>query len=153
METRFVGIDVSKLALDFDCLPVAGPQQFTNDVEGIATPVDLLKDSGVERIVLEATGGYEAAVASASAVAKLPVAVVNPKQVRDFAKATGHLAKTDRLDAKLLALFAERIMPPLRALPDEARRDLADLLGRRTQLIAMRSNNRAIRPVADSPNG
>jgi len=89
---------------------VGSPQQFANDVEGIAALVDLLKDSGVERIVLEATGGYEAAVASALAVAKLPVAVVNPKQVRDFAKVTGHLAKTDRLDAKLLTLFAERIM-------------------------------------------
>lgn len=148
METKFVGIDVSKLTLDFDCLPVGSPQQFANDVEGIAALVNLLKDSGVERIVLEATGGYEAAVASALAVAQLPVAVVNPKSVRDFAKATGHLAKTDRLDAQLLALFAERIMPPLRALPDEAQRALADLLGRRTQLIAMRAQEKARLTIA-----
>ena len=127
METKFVGIDVSKLTLDFDCLPVSAPLQFANDAVGIAALVDLLKGSGVERIVIEATGGYETAVASALAVAKLPVVVVNPKQVRDFAKATGSLAKTDRLDAKLLALFGERIMPPL---PDEAQRALADLLDR-----------------------
>jgi transposase len=143
METKFVGIDVSKLTLDFDCLPVSAPQQFANDVDGIVALVDLLKGSGVERIVIEATGGYETAVASALAVAKLPVVVVNPKQVRDFAKATGSLAKTDRLDAKLLALFGERIMPPLRTLPDEAQRALADLLDRRSQLVAMRAQEKA----------
>ena len=106
----------------------------------------MLKGSGVERIVIEATGGYETAVASALAVAKLPVVVVNPKQVRDFAKATGSLAKTDRLDAKLLALFGERIMPPLRTLPDEAQRALADLLDRRSQLVVMRAQEKA-RPL------
>ena len=82
-------------------------------------------------------------MASALAVAKLPVVVVNPKQVRDFAKATGSLAKTDRLDARLLALFGERIMPPLRMLPDEAQRALADLLDRRSQLVAMRAQEKA----------
>lgn len=143
METKFVGIDVSKLALDFDCLPVSAPQQFANDAVGIGVLVALLQGSGVERIVIEATGGYETALASALAVAKLPVVVVNPKQVRDFAKATGRLAKTDRLDAKVLALFCERIMPPLRALPDEAQRALADLLDRRSQLVAMRAQEKA----------
>ena len=143
METKFVGIDVSKLTLDFDCLPLGAPQQFTNDAEGIGALVELLKGSGVERIVIEATGGYETAVASALAVAKLPVVVVNPKQVRDFAKATGSLAKTDRLDAKLLALFGERIVPPLRTLPDEAQRALADLMVRRTQLVVMRAQEKA----------
>lgn len=143
METKFVGIDVNKSVLDFDCLPVSAPRQFNNDAEGIVALVDLLKDSGVERIVVEATGGYETAVASALAVAGLPVVVVNPKQVRDFAKAMGHFAKTDRLDAKVLALFAERIKPPLRTLPDEAQRALADVLGRRSQLVAMRAQEKA----------
>lgn len=143
METKFVGIDVNKSVLDFDCLPVSAPRQFANDAEGIVALVDLLKDSGVERIVIEATGGYETAVASALAVAGLPVVVVNPKQVRDFAKAMGHFAKTDRLDAKVLALFAERIKPPLRALPDEAQRALADVLGRRSQLVVMRAQEKA----------
>jgi transposase len=143
MEAKFVGIDVSKLTLDFDCLPLSAPQQFSNDTDGIGALVELLKGSGVERIVIEATGGYETAVASALAVAKLPVVVVNPKQVRDFAKATGSLAKTDRLDAKLLALFGERILPPVRTLPDEAQRALADLTDRRMQLVVMRAQEKA----------
>lgn len=143
METKFVGIDVSKLTLDFDCLPVSAAQQFSNDAVGIAALVALLQDSGVERIVIEATGGYETATASALAVAQLPVVVVNPKQVRDFAKAMGHFAKTDKLDAKVLALFGERLQPALRALPDEAQRTLADLLGRRNQLVDMRAQEKA----------
>lgn len=142
METKFVGIDVSKLTLDFDCLPVSAPQQFANDAEGIAALVALLRGSKVECIVIEATGGYETTVASALAVAKLPVVVVNPKRVRDFAKSMGHFAKTDRLDAKVLALFGERIKPPLRALPDEAQRALGDLLDRRTQLVNMRAQEK-----------
>jgi len=143
MKTKFVGIDVSKSVLDFDCLPVSATRQFSNDAEGIAALVNLLKDSGVDRIVIEATGGYETAVGSALAVAGLPVVVVNPKQVRDFAKAMGHFAKTDRLDAKVLALFGERIKPPLRKLPDEAQRALADVLGRRSQLVVMRAQEKA----------
>lgn len=142
METKFVGIDISKLTLDFDCLPVSAAQQFTNDAAGIAVLVALLQDSGVERIVIEATGGYETAVASALAVATLPVVVVNPRQVRDFAKAMGHFAKTDRLDAKLLALFGERMKPALRTLPDDAQRALSDLLGRRSQLVFMRAQEK-----------
>ena len=143
METKFVGIDVRKSVLDLDCLPVSATRQFSNDAEGIAALVNLLKDSGVDRIVIEATGGYETAVGSALAVAGLPVVVVNPKQVRDFAKAMGHFAKTDRLDAKVLALFGERIKPPLRKLPDEAQRALADVLGRRSQLVVMRAQEKA----------
>ena len=143
METRFVGIDISKLTLDFDCLPISATQQYANDAVGIATVVALLQNSGVERIVIEATGGWEMAVVSALAVAKLPVVVVNPKQVRDFAKAMGHFAKTDKLDAKVLALFGERMRPALRTLPDEAQRALADLLGRRLQLVTMRAQEKA----------
>ena len=143
METKFVGIDVSKLTLDFDCLPVSAAQPFANDAVGVAAVVTLLQDRGVERIVVEATGGWEIAIVSALAVAKLPVVVVNPKQVRDFAKASGHFAKTDRLDAKVLALFGERMKPMLRALPDEAQRALADVLGRRLQLVTMRAQEKA----------
>ncbi|MBI3715357.1 MAG: IS110 family transposase [Betaproteobacteria bacterium] len=143
METKYVGIDVSKLTLDFDCLPVSTPQPFANDSLGIEALVALLKDSGVERIVIEATGGYETAVVSALAIAQLPVVVVNPRQVRDFAKAMGHFAKTDRLDAKVLALFGERMKPALRRLPGEAQRALADLLARRSQLVFMRAQEKA----------
>ena len=142
METKFVGIDVSKLTLDFDCLPVSTSQQYTNDAVGIAALVASLKGSGVERIVVEATGGYETAVVSALAVAGLPVVVVNPKQVRDFAKAMSHFAKTDKLDAKVLALFGERMKPPLRAFQDAAQRALADVLNRRLQLVTMRAQEK-----------
>ena len=142
METKFVGIDVSKLTLDFDCLPDSTAQPFVNDAGGIAALVARLEGSGVERIVVEATGGWETAVVSALAVAKLPVVVVNPKQVRDFAKAMGLFAKTDRLDAKVLALFGERMKPALRVLPDEAQRALADVLGRRLQLVTMRAQEK-----------
>ena len=142
METKFVGIDVSKLTLDFDCLPDSTAQPFVNDAGGIAALVAQLEGSGVERIVVEATGGWETAVVSALAVAKLPVVVVNPKQVRDFAKAMGLFAKTDRLDAKVLALFGERMKPALRVLPDEAQRALAYVLGRRLQLVTMRAQEK-----------
>ncbi len=142
METKFVGIDVSKLTLDFDCLPVSESQPFGNDAVGIAALVALLQNSGVERIVVEATGGFEVAVVSALAVVGLPVVVVNPKQVRNFAKAMGHFAKTDKLDAKVLALFGQRMTPPLRTLPDAAQRALADVLNRRLQLVTMRAQEK-----------
>jgi transposase len=143
MEAKYVGIDVSKLTLDFDCLPVSAARQFANETGGVAALVALLQDSGVERIVIEATGGYETAVVSALAAAGMPVVVVNPKQVRDFAKAKGHFAKTDKLDAKVLALFGERMKPPLRTLANEAQRGLADVLNRRLQLVTMRAQEKA----------
>ena len=92
--------------------------------------------------MVEATGGFEVAVVSALAVVGLPVVVVNPKQVRDFAKAMGHFAKTDKLDAKVLALFGQRMTPPLRTLPDAAQRALADVLNRRLQLVTMRAQEK-----------
>ena len=143
MEAKYVGIDVSKATLDVDCLPVSAPQQFANDTQGIAALVKSIKGSDVQRIVLEATGGYETAAAAALAAAGLPVVVINPKRVRDFAKAKGILAKTDRLDAQVLAAFGRDIAPPVRALPDQAQRELAELLDRRMQLVAMRAQEKA----------
>lgn len=143
MEAKFVGIDVSKATLDLDCLPVSAAQQFSNDAHGIDALVSLLKGSGVERIVLEATGGYETAVAVALAAVGLPVVVMNPKRVRDFAKASGVLAKTDRIDARVLALFGQVIAPPIRTMPDATQRELAQLLDRRMQLVAMRAMEKA----------
>lgn len=143
MEAKFVGVDVSKAILDFDCLPISAAQQFSNDARGIGALVSLLKDSGVERIVLEATGGYETAAAVALAAAGLPVVVMNPKRVRDFAKASGILAKTDRIDARVLASFGQVIAPPIRTLPDQTQRELAQLLDRRMQLVTMRAQEKA----------
>jgi transposase len=93
--------------------------------------------------VMEASGGFETAAASALSAAGLPVVVVNPKQVRDFAKAMRIVAKSDRIDARVLALFAQRIRPQVRGLPDQDQRDLTELLDRRSQLVSIRSQERA----------
>jgi transposase len=107
----FVGIDVSKARLDVALRPGAESFSVTNNQRGLATLVKRLKNLGVSRIVLEASGGYEIAAAAELAAAALPVAVVNPRQVRDFARATGRLAKTDAIDARVLAHFGELIQP------------------------------------------
>jgi transposase len=139
METAAVcvGIDVAKDHLDV-AVGADGPAwSVTNDEAGIGALLEDLQARPCELVVLEATGGFEVAVASALAALSLPVVVINPRQVRDFARATGQLAKTDRLDARILALFAERIRPEPRPLPTEAARLLDALLTRRRQLIAM----------------
>ena len=113
-----VGIDVSKARLDVALRPGDEGFAVTNNQRGIATLVKRLKKLCVSRVVLEASGGYEIAAAGELAAAGLPVAVVNPHQVRDFARATGRLAKTDAIDARVLAHFAEVIQPQARPLPD-----------------------------------
>ena len=111
----------------------------TNDDVGIAALVERLQAVQPKLIVLEATGGYQLAAVSTLAAAGLPVAVVNPRQARDFAKATGQLAKTDALDARALAHFAEAVRPTPRPLPDAQADELRALLARRRQLVAMRT--------------
>lgn len=147
MDIKAVGIDVSKTTLDVDTLPERGARQFSNDEAGISALLAYLAEHNaqgqIERVVLEATGGFETRVSIALAGAGLPVVVVNPKQVRDYAKACGILAKTDRLDAHVLARFGQQIRPPVRVLPDEAQREFADLLDRRSQLVAMRAQEKA----------
>jgi transposase len=135
--TLNIGIDVSKARLDVALRPTGRAWQVGNDPAGIADLVEHLATLAPDRIVLEATGGLEAPVAGALAVAGLPVAVVNPRQVRDFAKGTGRLAKTDALDAAVLAHFAEAVQPPPRPLPDAAAQHLSALLTRRSQLVEM----------------
>lgn len=136
MAEVYVGIDVAK-----DTLVVAdsGGQTWTvaHDAPGLTALTTRLTAQAPALIVLEATGGYEAAVAAALTVAGLGVAVVNPRQVRDFAKALGRLAKTDALDADVLARFAAQVRPPARALPDEAQADLRALVQRRAQVLEM----------------
>lgn len=135
-----VGIDVAQAELVIALRPSLEQWTVANTASGIETlraRLTALAPQTVVTVVLEATGGYERACAAALATAGFPVAVVNPRQVRDFAKATGQRAKTDRLDAAVLALFAERVSPQVRALPDEAQADLAALLLRRRQLTEM----------------
>jgi len=135
---QVVGIDVSKATLDVASLPVSEALQFSNDGSGIDDLTKRLKDSKADLVVMEATGGYETAAATALVAAGLRVAVVNPRQIRDFAKATGRLAKNDRIDAEVIAAFGQAIEPEIVRLPDEDARELEELLVRRRQLVAMR---------------
>ncbi len=132
----FVGIDVSQARLDIAIRPGAS-FSITHDESAIATLVEQLRALSPTLIVLEATGGMEIPLTSALAAAGLPVVVVNPRQVRDFAKASGQLAKTDVLDAQMLAQFAEVMRPQPRPLPDAEARALVALLTRRRQLVEM----------------
>ena len=135
----FVGIDVAKAQLDIALRPSGERWAVPNDASGVTTLVDRLQVLHPTLIVLEATGGLERAATSALAAAGLPVVVVNPRQARDFARATGQLAKTDALDARALAHFADVIRPTPRPLPDAQTQELRALLGRRQQLIGMRT--------------
>jgi transposase len=137
-QEAWLGIAVAKAWLDVATSdePV---RRVANDVAGIATLVAQLTAQRPRLIVLEATGGYETAVTAALVAAGLAVAVVNPRQVRDFARATGQLAKSDALDARVLALFAARVQPPSRPLPEAVAAALAALLARRRQVLEMRT--------------
>ncbi len=139
METGpvYVGIDVSKVQLDVAERPSGERVVIPHTEEGIAALVAQLRIRRPACVVLEATGGLQVPLASALAVGGIPVAVVNPRQVRDFAKATGQLAKTDAIDAQVLARFADAVRPTPRPLPDEATQQLGALLTRRRQLIEM----------------
>lgn len=133
----FVGIDVSKDRLDVHVRPSGEAFAVARAGEGLESLIADLRGRDVALVVLEATGGFEQSVAAALAGAGLPLAVVNPRQIRDFARATGRLAKTDALDAGIIALFAERIRPEPRPLAGPEAQVLAELVARRRQLIEM----------------
>jgi transposase len=135
----FVGIDVAKAQLEMALRPTGERWTVGNDDAGIAALVARLQALPPTLIVLEATRGYQRAVVAALAAAGLPVAVVNPRQARDCAKATGQLAKTDALDARALAHFAEAVRPTPRPLPAAQANELRALLARRRPLVAMRT--------------
>jgi transposase len=135
--SRFVGIDVAKARLDVHLRPSGEGFSVEHTERGLATLTEQLTALAPTLIALEATGGYEVTVAAALASARLPVAVVNPRQIRDFARATGHLAKTDALDARVIALFAEAVRPAARPLPDPQADALGELVARRRQLVDM----------------
>jgi transposase len=137
--TLYVGIDVSKATLDVAILPLGRHFVVSNDEVGIDELLGGLEDLRPILVVLEASGGYERPVAAAIAASGIAVAVVNPRQTRDFARATGKLAKTDALDAKALARFAEAVRPEPRALLEEEAREFQSILARRRQVIQMMS--------------
>ena len=133
----YVGIDVSKDQLDIAVRPTGETWSMPNDASGITEVVQRVAQLHPKLVVLEATGGLQMPVAAALASAGLPLAMVNPRQVRDFARATGRLAKTDRLDAQVLAHFAEAVRPTPYPLPDAQTQELTALLTRRHQVVEM----------------
>jgi transposase len=137
MSDDYLGIDVSKARLDVHDGASDVASTFSNNESGIAALVSYAKLLAPRLIVLEATGGLERALIAMLLAAQLPVAVVNPRQVRDFARASGQRAKTDRIDARVLAHFARAIQPVQRPFPDEAAQAFADQLTRRRQLVEM----------------
>jgi transposase len=137
MEQPSVGVDVAKERLDVHVRPEGERFTVPADEGGLQELVRQLQRVGPGVVVLEATGGYEVPVAAALAAAGVPVAIVNPRQVRDFARATGRLAKTDALDAETLARFGEAVRPAVRPLPDAQTQVLGELVVRRRQLVEM----------------
>lgn len=133
----FIGIDVSKDKLDVAVRPTGEFMSFSNNEDGISCVVDFVKSFSPNLVVLEATGGLETAAVGVLADKGLPVVVVNPRQVRDFAKATGTLAKTDEIDAHLIARFGEAVRPELRLLKDQDAQKLTSLITRRRQIVEM----------------
>lgn len=136
-ESVFVGIDVSKATLDIVMRPGGSRESIPNQEAQIGELVRRLSTLRVTLLVVEATGGVERRIVRALAAAELPVIVVNPRQVRDFAKATGRLAKTDKIDAEILAHFGEAVRPALRAVPEPASEELRALITRRRQVTEM----------------
>jgi transposase len=137
MTQEYVGVDVSKESLDTAVHSTGQIRSFTNDETGIAEAMAWLKEINPAITVMEATGGLEVSLYIALQEANLPLAVMNPRQIRDFAKSMGILAKTDRVDAKVLARYAATIQPEVRPLPDEEARQLNTLVTRRRQLVEM----------------
>jgi len=136
MET-FVGVDVAKDKLDIHVRPGGEAFVVSRDHAGLAELVEKLKDLAPSLILLEATGGFERMVATALAGAQLPLVVVNPRQIRDFARASGRLAKTDAIDAEVIARFAEAMRPEPRPVPSQEAQVLDEMVGRRRQIIDM----------------
>ena len=147
----FIGIDVSKEQLDCASRPNGTTSSFKNSVTGIDALIKQLQKQRPRLVVLEATGGLERALVAALVVAQMPVVIVNPRQVRDFARAVGQLAKTDRIDAAVIAHFAEAVKPEVRTLPDQLTQEMDALMKRRGQLVAMLSVERNHLVSATSP--
>ncbi len=135
--TTCVGIDVSKTRLDVHLLPAGEAFAVARDGKGLESHVERLTALDVSLIVLEATGGFETMVAAALAGAGLPLAVINPRQIRSFARALGKLAKTDAIDAEVIALFADKVRPQVRPVPTSDARALGERVARRRQIVEM----------------
>lgn len=133
----YIGIDISKDSFDIAVHPSGQKGSFTNNEKGITEAVSFISSLSPESIIVESTGGFETDLALAFTEADLPVAVINPRQVRDYAKAMGILAKTDTLDAQVIASFAAAVNPTIRPMPGEEARELKSTMARRRQIIEM----------------
>jgi transposase len=138
----YIGIDVSKERLDVTSRPTAATGSYENNASGIAALVEELKKQEPQLVVMEATGGLERMLAMELMAAQMPVVIVNPRQIRDFARATGQLAKTDLIDAGVIAHFGEAVKPEIRPLPDQMAQQMDALIGRRRQLVQMLASER-----------
>lgn len=147
----YVGIDVARDQLEVAQRPGPGAWRVSNDEAGIAELAKHLRKLRPALVVLEATGGMEMPLVGALAAARLPVVAVNPRQVREFGRATGRLAKTDAIDAQVLAHFAEAVRPQVRSLPDAATQELSVLLTRRRQLVEMLTAEKNRLRIAGKP--
>jgi transposase len=145
-----IGIDVAKKHVDVAVTNEASVVRYPNDEDGIAKLVAVLRKKNVSRVVLEATGGYQRTLLAALLGAGLPAVAINPRQARDFAKAIGRLEKTDEVDARVLALFAERIRPQVRPLSDELTQSFMAFLARRRQLLEMACRGEKSPPASAS---
>lgn len=138
MESKtYVGIDVSSTELVIGMAPTGELWQVSNDAEGIQSLKERLESTAVDLVVLEASGGYEKLVAAELSGVGLALAIINPRQAREFARATGRLAKTDAIDAELLARFGEAVKPAVRPLPQQSEEELRELIARRRQIVGM----------------
>ena len=133
--TVYVGVDVAKRTLDVAVSDAREVRRFTNDHEGISQALGYIGGLNPTGIILEATGRLEMPLAAALQAERLPVVIINPRQVRDFARAIGALAETDEIDARILALFGARVTPEIRSPPSKKAREMGSLLARRRQLI------------------
>lgn len=148
----FIGIDVSRARLDVHIHPSGEAFGLSHDPTGIRELLSRLRGRPIALVVLEATGRLQNILASELTTAQIPVAIVNPRRIRDFSKASGRLAKNDALDAQTIALFAEAIKPPVRPLPDSDTQALAELVARRRQLVEFQTAESNRLQTARAPN-
>jgi transposase len=150
-EKHYAGIDVSKDYLDLAVLPSKEQRQYANDEGGVKKLVTRLKKLSPELVVLEPTGGFESPIVAALSAEGLPVAVVNARQIKEYARATGRLAKTDKIDSQVMAEFAGKINPPARPLRDEETEEIKTIMSRRRQLMEMLTAEKNRMAIARKP--
>jgi transposase len=150
-ETIYIGIDISKDYLDVAVIPTKEKRRYPNSQDGIHKLIPWLKKLPAELVVMEPTGGYEAPVAAALSSRRIPVAIVNARQIKEYARATGRLAKTDAIDALVMAEFAAAVKPEPRPLREEEGKEIKAMVSRRRQIIEMITAEKNRQEMAEEP--